>query len=212
LLEHLGALDPAGDVRGEPLRLSVQWVIRPQSDAHHDYRGLAGRVLSGAIVAGDTVEAVHSGARTRVARIERSGRDVTAAARGASVVVHLDDDLDVGRGALLVDPGSPVRQDRAIEADLAWFSRRPGLPGSRWLLAHGATTTRAHLREIAFTTDVRDGSRVAAAAVEENGIARVKIEAASPLAWEPYATRRSLGAAILIDEATNETAGALMLR
>ena len=101
LLEHLGALDVTRDVDDEPFRLPVQWIIRPQSDAHHDYRGIAGRIASGRVRVADELAFAFAPGRAKVRRIEHGGVNVTSAERGASVILHLDGDHDLSRGDLL---------------------------------------------------------------------------------------------------------------
>src|SRR5262249_27322271 len=101
LLYHLETVHIASDRNLVDVRFPVQWVIRPQSDAHHDYRGYAGQVAGGVLKPGDEVMVLPSGLTTKIARIESSGVDVDAAFAPMSVTVHLEDDVDVSRGDMI---------------------------------------------------------------------------------------------------------------
>ncbi len=212
LLEHLTQLDTVRDVADAPFRMPVQWIVRPQTEAHHDYRGIAGRIAAGTVRVGDAVTIHPSGKTTRVKALETSGASVEEARRGASVTVHLDDDVDVSRGDLLAAAPSPPRVDRELTADLAWFARRPAESGKRYLLKHTTRTARATLVAVEHVVDVTSGEPLAKRDVDENDIARVTLKVAAPLVWEPYETDRTLGSALLVDETTHETLGGLMLR
>ena len=107
LLEHLETVEIVGDRNLEDRRFPVQWVIRPMSDDHHDYRGYAGEVAGGIWRAGDEVVVLPSGRRSRVAAVEDFEGPLEAAIPAQSVTIRLEDDLDVGRGDMLADPERP---------------------------------------------------------------------------------------------------------
>ena len=131
LLEHLETVEIAGDRNLDDRRFPVQWVIRPMSDEHHDYRGYAGQVASGIWRAGDEVVVLPSGRRSRVASVETADGELDAAVPPMSVIVRLEDDVDVGRGDMLADPEAPPASARELEARVCWmtsgrWSRAPG--------------------------------------------------------------------------------------
>jgi bifunctional enzyme CysN/CysC len=209
LLEHLECVELAGDRNVDDRRFPVQWVIRPMSDEHHDYRGYAGQVAGGIWRAGDDVLVLPSGRRSKVAAVEPG--DV--AFPGMSVTVRLEDDLDVGRGDMLVDPDRPPEVVRELEATVCWMSERPLEPRTRLVVKHTTRTVRAVADELLSVVDIHLlEDRPAPAQLELNDIGLVRLRLAEPLAVDPYAVNRTTGALILIDEATNETVGAGMIR
>ncbi|HWE80366.1 MAG TPA: GTP-binding protein, partial [Gaiellaceae bacterium] len=136
LLEHLESIELAGDRDLEDRRFPVQWVIRPMSDEHHDYRGYAGEVAGGVWRAGDEVVVLPSGRRSRVAAVETFEGPIELAIPPQSVTIRLEDDLDVGRGDMLADPERPPIVAREIKAELCWMSERPLEPGARLAVKH----------------------------------------------------------------------------
>jgi sulfate adenylyltransferase large subunit len=209
LLEHLESIEVAGDRNLDDRRFPVQWVIRPMSEAHHDYRGYAGQVAGGIWRAGDDVLVLPSGRQTRVAAVEPE----EVAVPGMSVTIRLEDDLDVGRGDLLVDPERPPELVRELEATVCWMSERPLQPRSRLLVKHTTRTVRAIADELLSLVDIHLlEHRPAPARLELNDIGHVRLRLADPLAIDPYSVNRTTGALILIDEATNETVAAAMIQ
>jgi bifunctional enzyme CysN/CysC len=209
LLEHLEAVEPAGDRNLDDRRFPVQWVIRPMSEAHHDYRGYAGRVAGGVWRVGDDVLVLPSGRRSKVAAIEP---DAFAVA-GMSVTIRLEDDLDVGRGDMLVDPERAPEVVRELEATVCWMSERPLEPRSRLLVKHTTRTVAAIADELLTAVDIHlleDRPKPAELGLNDIGLVRLRL--AEPLVVDPYQVNRATGALILIDEATNETVGAGMIR
>jgi sulfate adenylyltransferase large subunit len=195
LLERLVAVRPRAREDAAALRFPVQWVIRPQSEDHRDYRGYAGRIAGGSVRAGDRVRVVSSGIVATVARVESGGEVVDVARAGESAVVHLQGDLDVGRGDLLVpEDDAAVVASRAIEADLFWFAPRPVKPGARYVLKHATRRTRAVVEAVEDRLDLATFTRAPAGALAVNEIGRARLRAAVDLAWEPYETSRATGA------------------
>jgi sulfate adenylyltransferase large subunit len=212
LLEHLETVEIAGDRDLAHRRFPVQWVIRPISDEHHDYRGYAGQVAGGIWRAGDEVVVLPSGRRTRVASVETADGPLDAAAPPLSVTILLEDDLDVGRGDMLADPACPPTVTRELEARVCWMSERPLRPRTRLVLKHTTRTVRAVADELASVVDIDTLTELEQPAqLELNDIGRVGLRLAEPLAVDPYDRNRATGAFILIDESTNETVGAGMV-
>jgi len=213
LLSHLEQVDLAGD-RCElgPARFPVQWVIRPHDDAHHDYRAYAGRLAGGVLRVGDEVEALPSGGRSRIARIDTFDGAVEQAFAPMSVSVLLEDDLDVSRGETLCVPDARPAVARELEATVCWLGERAVRPGERFLLKHATRTVRAEVLAIPSRTDVTTLEAVAEPGeLALNDIGRLTLRAAAPLALDAYAENRATGSFILIDEATNATVGAGMV-
>jgi sulfate adenylyltransferase subunit 1 len=210
-LERLEAIEIAGDRDVSHRRFPVQWVIRPMSDEHHDYRGYAGQVAGGEWRAGDEVVVLPSGLRTTVAAVETHDGPVDVAVQGQSVVVRIADEIDVSRGDMLCGPADPPVAARELEATVCWMSERPVQVGARLAIKHTTRWTRAILGEVVSVLDVETLDEVPAGGLSLNDLARVRFRLAEPLLVDPYAENRTTGAFVLVDEATNETVGAGMV-
>jgi sulfate adenylyltransferase subunit 1 (EFTu-like GTPase family) len=138
-LERLEAIEIAGDRDAAHRRFPVQWVIRPMSGEHHDYRGYAGEVAGGEWRAGEEIVVLPSGLRTTVAAVETQDGPLSVAVQGQGVVVRLSDAIDVARGDMLCDPADPPVVAREVEATVCWMSERPVERGARLAIKH---TTR----------------------------------------------------------------------
>jgi bifunctional enzyme CysN/CysC len=212
LLDHLESVEVAGDRGAERRRFPVQWVIRPMSEAHHDYRGYAGQVAGGAWSAGDEVVVLPAGLRTRVEAVETLAGPLATAVPPQSVTIRLADDLDVSRGDMLADPAAPPVVARELEARVCWLSERPLEPRARLAVKHTTRSVRALADELVSVVDVHSlEDRPAPERLGLNDIGVVRLRLAEPLCVDPYAENRATGAFILLDEATNETVGAGMV-
>jgi sulfate adenylyltransferase large subunit len=212
LLRHLETVEIAGDRNLDERRFPVQWVIRPMSDEHHDYRGYAGQIAGGLWHAGDDVLVLPSGAQSRVAAVETADGPLEQAIPGQSVTIRLEDHIDVGRGDLLCDPSCPPTVARQLAATICWMSEQPLLPGARVGVKHTTRTARAVVDEITSVLDVEklenDAERHELAL---NDIGTVQLRLSGPLLVDPYGRNRATGSFILIDEATNNTVAAGMI-
>jgi sulfate adenylyltransferase subunit 1 len=210
-LERLETIEIAADRDAAHRRFPVQWVIRPMSDEHHDYRGYAGQVAGGEWRAGDELVVLPSGLRTTVASVETHDGPLDVAVQGQSIVVRLSDDVDVARGDMLCDPADPPVAARELEAIVCWMSERPVQTGARLALKQSTRWSRAMLDEVTSVLDVDTLDQVPADGLRLNDLARVRLRLAGPLLVDPYAVNRQTGAFILVDETTNETVGAGMV-
>ena len=212
LLGHLETVEIAGDRNLDERRFPVQWVIRPMSDEHHDYRGYAGQVAGGIWRAGDNVLVLPSGAQTKVVAVETADGPLEQAVPGRSVTIRLEDHVDVGRGDLLCDPASPPIVARRLEATVCWMSETPLRPGARVGVKHTTRTARAVVDEITSVLDVTElESDPERHELALNDIGTVVLRLSGPLLVDAYATNRATGSFILIDEATNNTVAAGMV-
>ena len=210
-LERLETIEIAEDRDASHRRFPVQWVIRPMSDEHHDYRGYGGQVAGGEWRAGDEVVVLPSGLKTSVAAVETHDGPLEVAVQGQSVVVRLADDIDVARGDMLCDPADPPVAARELEAIVCWMSERPVETGARIALKQTTRWSRAILDEVVSILDVESFEQVPADTLRLNDLAPVRLRLASPLLVDPYSVNRQTGAFVLVDEATNETVGAGMV-
>ena len=210
LLYHLEHVHVASDRNLVDVRFPVQWVIRPTGDSQG--RGYAGQVAAGVLRVGDEVHVVPSGDRSRIASIESPVGPVDEAVPPMSVVVRLEDELDISRGDMLCRPGNRPHQSRQLEAMVCWMSDDAVSAGKRLLLKHTTRWVTATVDDIRYRVDVETLHRdTNAKSLELNDIGRLKIRTASPLAVDDYRRNRNTGSFILVDEATNDTVGAGMI-
>jgi sulfate adenylyltransferase subunit 1 (EFTu-like GTPase family) len=212
LLEHLELIELAGDRNLHDRRFPVQWVIRPMSDEHHHYRGYAGQVAGGIWRAGDEVLVLPSGLRTRVASVDTAEGPIEHAIPGMSVTIRLQDELDVPRGEMLVDPDDQPTVARELVATVCWMSERPLTTGARLGVKHTTRTARAIVDAIDGVYDMDSLEERPAEEMALNDIGTVRLRLSGPLLVDPYAANRATGSFILVDEATNDTVAAGMVR
>ena len=211
LLYHLEHLVIAPDRNLNDLRLPVQWVIRPMSDEHHDYRGYAGQIAGGVLRPGDEVVALPGGQRTTVSGIDTYSGEVESAFPPMSVALRFADEIDVSRGDMIVEPDDQPVSARELEAVVCWMSEQPLQPRGRYAIKHTTRTARAVIEEIEHRVDVNTLDHVKTDQLALNEIGRVHLRCSSPLVVDPYARNRTTGSFILIDESTNDTVAAGMV-
>lgn len=193
-------------------RMPVQWVIRPQTEALHDYRGYAGRILSGAFKVNDKVTVLPSGSSSVIDRIEIFGQTPQEAAAGQSVTLHLKDNIDISRGDVLVNSSYLPQRSQLIEADLCWMDNKPMDDSITYFLQHNSKLTKCKIREILHKVNINTLEKEETHEFKLNDIGRVVIKTADELAFDLYTENKANGSAILIDGRTNLTVGALMFR
>ena len=210
-LERLERIEIARDRDAAHRRFPVQWVIRPMTDAHHDYRGYAGEIAGGDWRTGDDVLVLPSGLRTTVAAVETQDGPLEVAVQGQAVVIRVADAIDVARGDMLCDPADPPLVARELEATVCWMSERPVATGARLGIKQTTRWSRAILDEIVGVLDLETLEHLPREQLVLNDLARVRLRLSAPLVVDAYAENRATGAFILVDEATNETVGAGMV-
>jgi len=211
LLQHLESA-PITERNVGDIRFPVQWVVRPQSDHHHDYRGYAGQVAGGLLRPGAEVTVMPSGKTTRIQRIEQGGKHVDVAFYPMSVTVHLADDIDISRGDFLCGQADPPMVSQDLSARLCWMSDRPLAARGRYALKQTTRWTRAIVDELLYRIDVNTGHRDwKTTSLGPNDLGRVRIRTTTPVVYDPYVKNRTTGSFILVDEATNATVAAGML-
>ena len=209
LLNLLETIEIDHDVNREDFRFPVQWVCRPGSSEHHDFRGYMGRIDSGTVKAGDAIAVLPSGRSSRVKQILSYDGPLSRAYAPQSVTLLLEDDLDVSRGDMIVDSFDAVRVANEFNADICWLSEQPLDTRRKYLIKHATKTTKVWLTRIEHRVDVNTSQLVAGLkSLEMNDIARVGIKSQQPLAIDSYARNRATGSFILVDEVTNNTVGA----
>jgi bifunctional enzyme CysN/CysC len=212
LLYHLEHVHVASDRNLVDARFPVQWVVRPMSDDHHDYRGYAGEVASGVFRVGDEVVVLPSGLETGIAGIDTYDGPVDEAFPPLSVTLRLEDDVDVSRGDMISRPHNRPVEARDVEAMVCWMSDRPLQPSARYRIKHTTRTVLAKADQLRYRIDVNTLHRHEdAEALSLNEIGRLRLRLSSPLFLDEYRRNRATGSFILIDESTNDTVGAGMV-
>jgi sulfate adenylyltransferase subunit 1 len=211
LMEVLESAASAHSEAAEPFRFPVQYVCRPRTPEHHDFRGYMGRIESGEIAIGDEVQVLPSGRTTRVRDIRLLDRSLPHAGCERSVTLLLEDEVDVSRGDMIVKVEKPPRVARQLEAMVCWLGEVPLEPGRKYVVRHTTRETKALVAAIEYRQDINDLRRVSGGRLEMNDIGSVTFKLAQPLFVDPYRENRATGAFILIDEATNNTVGAGMI-
>lgn len=212
LLEHLETVEIDDDANQEQGRFPVQYVIRPQTAELHDYRGYAGKITSGQFRKGDAITVFPSGETSTIDAIEIAETHLDEATTPMSVVLHLATDVDISRGDLIVRTDDQPLSSQTVEAMLCWMDSKEFKVGNKYVLQVGTFRTRCSVRDIAYQLNVNTYEQIEG--VEQlrlNDLAKVVLRTAQPISFDPYTKNRASGGAILIDETSNVTVGALML-
>ena len=193
-------------------RFPVQYVIRPQSDEFHDYRGYAGRIASGVFKPGDDIMVLPSGFTSKIKSIDTFDGQIDEAFAPMSVTITLEDDIDVSRGDMLIRPHNQPESGQDIEMIMCWLNNKPMNPNAKYLLMHTTKDAKAVIKEINYKIDINTLHRIEDdKVINMNDIARVRLRTTSPLFYDSYSKNRNTGSLILIDEGTKETVAAGMV-
>ncbi len=213
LLHHLEEVHIASDRNLIDARFPVQYVIRPQTDEHHDYRGYAGAVVGGVFKPGDEVMVLPSGFTTTIESVDTFDGPVDEAFAPMSVTVRLTDDLDVSRGDMICRPNNQPSAGQDVDAMVCWMSEASSLtPRMKLAIKHTTRSARAMVTDLRYRLDVNTLHRdEAATSLGLNEIGRVSLRCTQPLFFDEYRRNRSTGSFVLIDETTNATVAAGMI-
>jgi len=213
LLRFLEEVEIQKDINLTDARFPVQYVIRPQTPELHDYRGYAGKIISGIYRKGDVVTIQPSGLQSTIKAIELGGKEVEEAFAPQSVIIHLEDDIDISRGDIIVKSDNQPKLSQELEVFLCWMDNKPLVPGNKYWLQLNSRVVRSVVRSIEYKLDVntlRKEYGVASAGL--NDVIRATIKTASPVPYDAYNSLRENGGAILIDETSHVTVGACMIQ
>ncbi|MDX5480769.1 MAG: GTP-binding protein [Hymenobacteraceae bacterium] len=213
LLHYLEQVEIPERVNLQKARFPVQYVIRPQTEELPDYRGYAGKIISGIYRKGDKVKVLPSGVESTVKAIEIAAKEVEEAFAPQSVVLHLADDVDVSRGDVIVKEDDLPRTDQELEVIICWMDSKPLVPGNKYLLQLNSTVVKAMVKEISYRMDVVSLEKEPVPGQAGlNDIVKAIIKTARPVPHDTYTRLRENGGAILIDESSLVTVGACMIQ
>ncbi|RKT78463.1 sulfate adenylyltransferase subunit 1 [Terracoccus luteus] len=213
LLHHLENVHVASDRNLIDVRFPVQYVIRPQSDDWHDYRGYAGQVMGGVLKKGDEVMVLPSGFTSRILAVETADGEVDEAFPPMSVTVRLEDEIDVSRGDMICRPHNQPAVAQDIDAMICWMDESsPMRLGGKYAIKHTTRSARTIVKQLQYRLDVNSLHRdEEATALSLNEIGRVRLRTTVPLMADDYTRNRNTGGFVLVDEATNRTVAAGMI-
>ncbi len=213
LLEWLEQVPVQNNRNLDLQRFPVQYVVRPQTEDLHDYRGYAGKIVSGVYRKGQAVTVLPSGISSTIKSIEQGGVEVAEAFASQSVILQLDADIDISRGDVIAGIADQPHVTQDIEALVTWMGEKPLTTGARYQLQLNSTVVPAIVKELVYLVDVNTlEEKPTPDKIQLNEIARVRIKTANPLVFDAYADLRGNGGAILIDETSHVTVGALLLQ
>lgn len=193
-------------------RFPVQYVIRPQSDDFHDYRGYAGRISSGVFKPGDEVMVLPSGFTSKIKSIDTYDGQIEEAFAPMSVTITLEDNIDISRGDMIVRVNNYPKSGQDIDIIMCWLNNNPMNPNAKYLLMHTTKDVKAIIKEINYKIDINTLHRIENDKdIRMNDIARVRLRTTQPLFYDSYNKNRNTGSLILIDEGTKVTVAAGMI-
>jgi len=193
-------------------RFPVQFVVRPQSKEHPDYRGYAGRIEGGVFKPGDDVTVLPSGFTSKIKSIDTFDGEIAEAFSPMSVCMTLTDNIDISRGDMLVRENNKPTIEQDIDVMICWMNERKMIPKGKYTIRHTSQTARCIIKEVKYKMDINTLHRMEdEKEIGLNDIGRITIRTTKPLFFDSYRRNRNTGSIILVDEATNETVAAGMV-
>lgn len=213
LLQYLEEIELCDDVNLTDARFQVQFVIRPQADEFHDYRGYAGKVISGIYRKGDKVKILPQDIETTISFIEIAGKEVEEAFPHQAIVIRLADDIDISRGDSIVKANNLPRVSNELDVLLCWLDNKPLISGNKYLLQQNSKLVKVMVKQVKYKLDVNTlQQQTVNDGVKLNEIVAATIKTVSPLVFDSYSKLRLNGSAILVDETSNNTVAAVMIQ
>jgi len=206
LLEYLEQISFDHEDKQHPARFPVQFVIRPRTEAYHDFRGFAGKVASGHFSVGEEVISLPSMQKSRIKSIEKFETQLSTANAGDSVVITLEDEIDTSRGNMLAKPDHVPASLKEITAHVCWMDQQKLAPGKTYLLQHGINRVKAKVQQIHHVIEVTTNRTVEdKKELGLNDIGKITLKTAQPVFGDAYNVNPANGAFILVDEFSNAT-------
>lgn len=212
LLHTLETMHISSDINKIGARFPVQTVLRPQSETHRDYRGYVGRVASGIFRVNDVITVMPTGFTSKIKSIDVLDSTLNEAYAPMSVSITLEDDIDIGRGDMIVRSNNTPEASQDIEVMLCWLHNDPAKPRAKYSIRHTSNEQKAMIKEVIYKIDINSfGRNTEDKDLKMNEISKVKIRTTKPLMVDSYRENRTTGSIILIDDTTNETVAAGMI-
>ena len=212
LLDFLENVEINENKDSENPRFQVQYVIRPQTDDLHDYRGYAGEVISGVYTKGDEITVLPQNIQTRISKIETGGKEVDFVFTNQPAVLHIEDDIDISRGDFIVKTDRQPKVENELEAVVCWLDKKELNEGNKYFIQHKSKTLKAIIKEIEYKIDVNTLEKTEiTGSIKLNEVVKLRLKTSSPLVFDSFEDSKSTGNAILIDETSNSTVGAVMI-
>ncbi|PIF43724.1 sulfate adenylyltransferase subunit 1 [Chryseobacterium sp. 52] len=194
-------------------RFQVQYVIRPQTEELHDYRGYAGQIVSGSFQKGDKIAVLPAGVITEIASIEVNGAEVQEAFEGQPALFQITEDIDISRGDLFAGANELPNVEKEVEVLLCWLDHKALQPGNKYLLQHHSRQLKAVVKQVDYKINVNTLEQEdAEGEIKLNEIAKVTIRTAQPLVFDDFISNKKTGSAILVDETSNATVAACIIQ
>ncbi|RTL59029.1 MAG: sulfate adenylyltransferase [Sphingobacteriales bacterium] len=213
LLQHLEEVEVDTDVNLDNSRFQVQYVIRPQTEDLHDYRGYAGKIISGIYKKGDKVTVLPASIETTISKLEIGGKEVGEVFAPQSATIQLADDIDISRGDSIVRSTDIPQTNNEVEVLMCWLDDKPLQTGNKYYLQHNSRLVRSVVRNIEYKLDVNTLQKEAVEGnVKLNEVVKATIKTASPLVFDAYQHISGNGSAILVDETSNSTVAAVLFQ
>ena len=204
---HIGS-----DYNHVDCRFPVQYVVRPQSDEFHDFRGYSGRIGGGIFKKGDEVVVLPSGFSSKIKSIHIYNKEIEEAFSPMSVTMTLEDDIDISRGDMIVRENNQPNVSQDLDLMVCWLNDKPMINGGKYAVKHTTNDVRCIIKEVKYKVNINTLHRIEDdKVINTNDIARITIRTTRPLLFDKYSRNRITGSLILINEATNETVGAAMI-
>lgn len=212
LIEILENIDLKNDSNLKTTRLPIQYVIRPQNDKFHDYRGYAGRLTSGTLNKGDNVTILPSKLKSKIKSIDQYNKKTNTAFAPQSITITLEDNIDISRGNMIIKSNDNIKAEQEIDMKICWFNQKPLINGGKYLIRHTTNETKIIVKNIEYKLNINTLEKnTQDKQIKMNDIAKIKIKTAKPIYFDPYTQNRQTGSVIFIDEHTNETIAAGMI-
>ncbi|WPO93205.1 sulfate adenylyltransferase subunit 1 [Chryseobacterium sp. HR92] len=194
-------------------RFQVQYVIRPQTEELHDYRGYAGQILSGKFTKGDKIHILPADLTTEITKIEINGVEKEEAFEGQPAVIHLAHDVDISRGDIFATEEHVPTVEKDLEILLCWLDQKPLQPGNKYLLQQNSRLVKAVVKEVDYKINVNTLIREQTdGEIKLNEIVKVILRTAQPLVYDSFTNNKTTGSAILVDETSNSTVAACIIQ
>lgn len=212
LLSFLENVEISQEADYDNARFQVQFVIRPQTEELHDYRGYAGQIMSGIYKKGDKISILPQQISTTITKIENDGKEVEQVVANQPAVIHIADDIDISRGDFFIKTDDEPNISNEVEALVCWLDKKELYEGNKYILQHRSRVLKAIVKEIDYKIDVNTLEQIPVMeGVKLNEVVKVRIKTAQPLVFDTFTKNKSTGSFILVDETSNATVGACMI-